>query len=72
MPMMTGYEATAALRREGLRVPILALTAQAMTGDRDKCLAAGCDEYLSKPVDRGRLLEIVRALLEKPEPEPGA
>jgi CheY-like chemotaxis protein len=72
MPMMTGYEATAALRREGVRVPILALTAQAMTGDRDKCLAAGCDEYLSKPVDRGRLLDLVRALLEKPEVEPEA
>jgi CheY-like chemotaxis protein len=70
--MMTGYEATAALRREGVRVPILALTAQAMTGDRDKCLAAGCDEYLSKPVDRGRLLDLVRGLLEKPEAEPEA
>jgi CheY-like chemotaxis protein len=70
--MMTGYEATAALRREGVRVPILALTAQAMAGDRDKCLAAGCDEYLSKPVDRGRLLDLVRGLLEKPEVEPEA
>ena len=43
-----------------------------MTGDRDKCLAAGCDEYLSKPVDRGRLLDLVRGLLEKPEAEPEA
>ncbi|MFI5315486.1 MAG: ATP-binding protein [Myxococcota bacterium] len=70
MPLMTGYEATAALRREGMDIPILALTAQAMTGDRDKCLAAGCDEYLSKPIDRGRLLELVREMLEKRSAEP--
>ena len=71
MPLMTGYEATAALRREGVRTPILALTAQAMAGDRDKCLAAGCDEYLSKPIDRGRLIDLVRELLEKRSAEPG-
>jgi len=53
-----------------MTLPILALTAQAMTGDRDKCLAAGCDEYLSKPIDRGRLVELVRAMLEKQSAEP--
>jgi signal transduction histidine kinase/CheY-like chemotaxis protein len=65
MPLMTGYEATAALRAEGIDVPILALTAQAMTGDRERCLAAGCNEYLSKPVDRVRLIALVSSLLEK-------
>ncbi len=65
MPLMTGYEATAALRSEGFETPILALTAQAMAGDRERCLASGCDEYLSKPIDRGRLVTLVGGLLQK-------
>jgi signal transduction histidine kinase/CheY-like chemotaxis protein len=66
MPLMTGYEATAALRSEGLSLPILALTAQAMAGDREKCLAAGCNEYMSKPIDRERLVLLAGGLLQKP------
>lgn len=59
MPVVDGPDAIRELRRRGHKMPILALTASAMAGDRERFLALGCNDYLSKPVERRQLIEIV-------------
>ncbi|MHB0946357.1 MAG: hybrid sensor histidine kinase/response regulator [Sedimentisphaerales bacterium] len=63
MPFMNGYEATDVLRKKGIKTPIVALTANAMAGDDKKCIEAGCDGYLTKPLDNRELLKIIRKYL---------
>jgi PAS domain S-box-containing protein len=63
MPQMDGYEATRLLRSRGYTRPILALTANAMSDDGDRCKEAGCNEHLAKPIDRARLIQSLLAYL---------
>lgn len=70
MPVMDGWEATRRIRHlpEGRSIPIIALTAQAMVGDEQKALAAGCDDYVAKPiVDPNVVREKVERLLSRTE-----
>jgi two-component system, cell cycle response regulator DivK len=67
LPMLDGWETTRRLKMapETKSIPVLALTSHAMTGDREKCIEAGCDDFDTKPVEISRLLGKIEMLLQK-------
>ena len=68
LPVLDGWEATRKLKSapDTRSIPIIALTAHAMSSDRDKAVEVGCDDFDTKPIDLGRLLQKIEALLAKP------
>jgi len=70
MPVLDGHEATREVRRRergGRRTPIIAMTAAAMAGDRERCVLAGMDDHVAKPVRSGHLAAVLRRWVAAPE-----
>jgi len=63
IPGLNGYEATREIKKINTKVPVIAQTAYAMAGEKEKCLSAGCDDYISKPYDRTKLISKVDGYL---------
>lgn len=70
MPILSGYEAVRRLRSTGVEMPIIALTAHSMDGDREACLAAGCTDHIPKPLDRHAFIQLLHRHLPN-APSPG-
>ena len=63
LPIMDGYEATRRIRRSFSTLPVIGLSAHAMQGDAEKAIAAGCTDYLTKPVDEDKLFSVLKKYL---------
>jgi len=72
LPVLDGWEATRRIKADArsAAIPVIALTAHAMAGDREKAIQAGCDDFDTKPIDFDRLLEKIERLLASPGPKP--
>ncbi len=70
LPVMDGWQATKKIKAnpQTKSIPVIALTAHAMAGDREKCLAAGCNDYDTKPIEFPRLLQKIEVLLQQSTP----